>query len=384
MNGKQNLYYVPIEPLDERYTGQWYTEFLIAFKKAGFNTITIDGSILSTHVDVGTFLPMNSTVHYKNTQLQRIAKLFQDHEIKNNDIFFIADLEFWGIESIRLMAQMNNIKVFIFAFLHAASYTKEDAFEIATPYQKYTELGWLSMCDLVFVGSEYHKQAVIERRIRPYASKEDFEGLVEKIKVTGNPIFMDQYKLPAMPPKKKQIIISNRFDWEKRPNISLDFAYILKKRNPDLSIVVTTSRPVFKSNKKWLSDMAIEMEHDGIISIMDGLSKQAYHKVLAESKVMLTNSIEENFGYCIAEALLFNTYPVAKNELSHPELCNYDTRLLFNDEDEIIEKVEYLLDSKFEVKDYITKYQYALTFMVSHMTRIRAEKELTKNATFTI
>ena len=350
------LFYVPIEPLEERYTEQWYRQFPIEFSIAGFDVQVIDGEVLTNFVDVGAFLPMNSTVHYKNSQMMKIAKLFQDKLVSNGDVFFIADTEFWGLESIRLMADMNRIKVKVFSFLHAASYTKEDAFEIAASYQKYTELGWVLSCDKVFVGSEYHRRAFLQRRAYSYATVQDQMAIEKKIVVTGNPLFRDDYKLDVMPEKKNQIIISNRFDWEKRPNMSLSFAYIIKKRFPDTRIVVTTSRPTFKSNKSWLVDMARGMEKDGIIEIHDGLSKKEYHTLLAESKVMLSNSIEENFGYCIAEAMVYNTYPLLKNELSHPELVEHDPRLLFNDEDEIVDKIVSLMSARFDVTKYSDKY----------------------------
>lgn len=363
------LFYVPIEPLEERYTEQWYRQFPIEFKKAGYDVQVIDGEVLTNFVDVGAFLPMNSTVHYKNSQMMKVAKLFQDKLVSNGDIFFIADTEFWGLESIRLMADMNKINVRVYSFLHAASYTKEDAFEIAAPYQKYTELGWILSCDKVFVGSEYHRRAFLDRRAYPYARSDDIRKIERKLVVTGNPLFKDDYpEYARFWEKENQIIISNRFDWEKRPNISLQFAYILKKKHPDIKIIVTTSRPKFKSNKQWLVDLARSMEQDGIIEIHEGLSKAEYHRMLSESKVMLSNSIEENFGYCVAEALVYNTYPMLKNELSHPELVENDSRLLFNDEDEIVEKIEDLLyRSAFTVDQYANKYYKSIERIVAQM-----------------
>jgi len=348
------LYYVPIEPLAERYTQQWYDNFPVEFNKGGFDVEVIDGTPLSNYVGVGTFLDINSTIAYKNSQFIKIANLFHTSQVKDGSVFFFGDMEFWGLESLRLMADMNNVKIKIFAFLHAASYTIQDAFAIAEPYQKYTEIGWAVACDGIFVGSEYHKQAFFSRRIKNIAV-ENLLQLKEKIHVTGNPLFDGDFPEFAAE-KKNQIIISNRFDWEKRPNISLDFAYVLKKRHPDWSIIVTTSRPEFKSNKQWLVNYARGLESDGIITILDGLTKYEYYKYLAESKIMLSNSIEENFGYCIAEALVYNTYPLLKNSLSHPELVENDSRLLFDDEDQIIGLAENLMGSNFSVTRYAEKY----------------------------
>lgn len=358
------IWIVPLESLSERYTEQWRILIPPAFMAAGFDAVVIDGDPLSDHVGVGTFLDINSTVAYKNSQMIQIATLFHTGQVKDGDKFFIYDAEFWGLESIRLMAQMNKIDVKIGAFLHAASYSREDAFEVAAPYQKYTELGWLACCDYVFVGSEYHMRAIIDRRIKPYASEEDVGELVNKIIVTGNPLFKDAYP-EYRGEKKNQIIISNRFDWEKRPNLSLDFAYILKKKHPDWKIIVTTGRKEFKSNKQWLVDYAKALEEDGIIEIHSGLTKNEYHRFLAESKVMLTNSIEENFGYCAIEAVIYNTYPLMKNELSHPELVQNNSRLLFDDEDEIVSKVEYLMENEIHITPYAVPYFKSLDKIIA-------------------
>lgn len=362
----QTLYYICIEPLEERYTKQWYDNFPIEFRKNGFNVVVIDGKPLSNVISVGTFLDINSTIAYKNSQMMQIAELFHNNKINSGDVFFVADTEFWGLESIRLMSQMNNIYVKIVSFLHAASYTIEDAFSVAAPYQKYTELGWLASNDLVFVGSEYHKQAVIDRRIKPYAHKDDINELSRKIIVTGNPLFRQDFQHDNIN-KKKRLIISNRFDWEKRPNLSLDIAYILKKQIPDLEIIVTTSRPKFKSNKEWLVTYARELEKDGIIKIYENLTKQEYYNLLADSKIMLTNSIEENFGYCIAEALAFNTYPLAPYGLSHNELLQNNRNLLFTDVDDAINKAKQLLNDTVTVSHYIDKYYTAIDIMCNYI-----------------
>jgi glycosyltransferase involved in cell wall biosynthesis len=365
-----SLYIIPIEPLVERYSESWYRNLPKEFEKLiqsyGLEreVVLINGQPLSNEVNVGTFLDINSTIHYKNSQMQEIAKLFHAGEIKDGDKFFITDLEFWGIESLRLMAQLNKVCIEIYGFLHAASYTIEDAFSVAAPYQRYTEVGWIEACDKVFVGTNYHKQAIVERRLKPLGR----EDLRTKIRVTGNPLFEQDYPKIEVE-KKRQVIISNRFDYEKRPNLSLDFAYLLKKKDPSIQIIVTTSRSTFKSNKNWLVEKAKRMEEDGIISIHAGLSKAEYHQHLAESKVMLSNSIEEHYGYCIVEACLYNTAPLVKNAYSHPEILNHNNDYMFNDEDEIIEKALNLLDmeKRFPVYEYGSTYFKATTNIFKEM-----------------
>lgn len=318
------LWIVPIEPLEERYTGEWFRLLPGLFAKHFDEVEQIEGVATTDHVEVGTFLDINSTVHYKSTQMMKISQLFQSKQIKPGDVFFISDIEFWGIEALRMLSQMNKVPIKIYGFLHAASYTKEDAFAVAAPYQKFTEVGWLAACDGVFVGSHYHKRAFVLRRLDIVQGNAEYDELFDKLIVTGNPLFNEAYKYLTQgalrTPRKNRILITNRFDSEKRPNESLEIALEVKRARPDTEIVVTTGRPNFTSNDPDLVKMARKLEAQGLIKIASGLTKEQYHEYLATSKVMLTNSIEENFGYCIAEAIIHGCQPVAPHGLSHDEL----------------------------------------------------------------
>lgn len=155
------MFLIPLEPLTERYTEQWHRRIPGEFAPF-FDVEIIEGQpLLSNEIKVGTFLDINSTAHYKWTQLSAIAALFHENKVPDGSHFFFYDLEFWGIEAVRLLADMNGVKVTLSAFLHAGSYTIEDAFAIAAHYQKYTELGWVAAFDYVFVGSQYHKEAFL-------------------------------------------------------------------------------------------------------------------------------------------------------------------------------------------------------------------------------
>lgn len=337
------IYYIPIEPLEERYTEQWYKWFPWEFIKNGINCITIDGEQLTNTIEVGTFLDINSTVFYKSHQLKEIGKLFYQKKIQPNDVFFVADIEFWGIEVIKYLSVLNNIPVKLYGFCHAASYTREDFMEKTESFAKYHEYAWFNTFDKIFVGSEYHKKQIISlRNINP-----------NKIIVTGNP-----YNIPNKQhyKKKNQIILTNRPDYEKRPNLTLDVFEILKNIYPDWNFVVTTGRKEWGSG--WIRDKALLLQNRKIISIEENLSKEEYFHILQESKIMTGNSVEENFGYCILEALMFDTIPVLPNNYSHPELVENDSRCLFNSINEQIVLISNIIEcDTFPVYQYVEKYK---------------------------
>jgi len=354
------IYYVPIEPLKERYTESWYRNIQAFFvKNADTRVQRIEGAALSNTIKVGTFLDVNSTVHYKMTQLQYIASLFYGGFVKDGDWFFFGDIEFWGIESVRLMAQLNNVRIRIFGFLHAASYTHMDAFAVAEPYQKYTECGWIAACDEVFVGSKYHKRAVVSRRLQRYAKK-DANLLADKIHVTGNPMFKEDYEnwSATEVPKKRQIILPNRFDTEKGFGESLYFAQVLKHKDPTINIVVCSPHQQIKTNRQFNADMVAKLAKDRVIDLRLGVSKEEYHRLLAESKAMWSMTQEENFGYCVAEACLYNCTPVIQNMFSHPELVHDHSACLWDSHDAIIPMTLSALEMQdtFAVREFATKY----------------------------
>lgn len=319
----RTLYYVPIEPFEGRYTKSWYQNFPIAFSKLFDRVHIIDGIPIHNDIKVGTFLDINSTVHYKNSQLMAISQLFASGSIKNTDCFFFGDIEFWGIESVRLMADMNKLYgVELTGFLHAASYTHEDAFSIAESYQKYTEVGWIEALDLVFVGSEYHKASVVSRRGLTKAQ-------ADKVIVTGNPMFASDYEDFQDVVKQRQVILPNRFDFEKRANFSMDVAEYVVEQDPSICFVVTTSHSRLRSNRPYLLERALFLEEKGVLTIREGLTKREYHQELAKSSLMLTTSIEENFGYCIAESMLYSTIPIMPKGLSHTELACDEKQLFY-------------------------------------------------------
>lgn len=325
---RPNLIYVPIEPLTERYTESWYKNFPPLFCEAGFNVKVIDGvPLLNNEIKVGTFLDINSTCAYKWSQLQRLSLMFYNGELNNNDVIFFGDLEFWGLEGVRLLAQMNKVDVKIAAFLHAASYTREDAFEIAAPYQKYTEVGWIAACDHVYVGSQYHLEAVYDRRLAPLGA----ERLIDRLHVTKNPLFAGDYPRAAVKgvKKEKRIALTNRLDVEKRPHKTLQLFRKLKAAYPEWSFVVTSGRSALRGTDAKAIELAREMEEQGELEIKVNLTKDQYHEELQRSAFMVTHSIEENYGYCIAEAMLHGCVPIMRRGLSHNEFIN-DERCFFD------------------------------------------------------
>ena len=90
------IYIVELESLKERYTSWWNTYIPDKFRKVTKDIEIISGKSLGSKVEVGTVLDAAGTNYWKAIQLQKIAKLFHDKQIKPYSHFFIADIWFPG------------------------------------------------------------------------------------------------------------------------------------------------------------------------------------------------------------------------------------------------------------------------------------------------
>jgi glycosyltransferase involved in cell wall biosynthesis len=331
------LFILCLEPLEERYTGQWYTWLFESLGK-GFDSVrNILGRPLTDKVKVGAFLDLNSTAHYKATQLAEVAKRFYEGEIKDGDAFWVSDIEFWGIESIRYLARLQGINVKMFGFLHAASYTHEDFMAPMEDIGQYVEPAWIASFDRVYVGSEYHRQRVIRARLTDNYG--NGMNLADRIVVTGNPwrsiaCLQDASRSSTdiAPSRGIDLCFPHRPDHEKRPGVFLRAALELEQKlGRKLNIAFTTGREEYRStNDPEFTREVIRLAQQRDVTIYKGLKRGAFYNVLGHSKVVVSTAIEENFGYAMVEAMTMGALPLMPNAYSYPELVQGDKRFLYD------------------------------------------------------
>jgi hypothetical protein len=361
---------LPLEPLEERYTAQWYVWFPREFERLGIDYIIVDGERLTERVESGVFLDIHSSYYWEFSQLQKVIKMFKNNEIKDDDIIFSMDIEFPGhFYALKYLALKTNKKVKTYGFLHSGSYVDGEFVSFLEPSMKYFELGWLETLDGIFVGSNYHKQLIIKRRLEPFNRTD----LANKIHVTGNPFFInDACELVKPKPLDKReidIILPGRPDIDKRPWEALMLALTASQRlGRDLNIVVTTGRAKYEGwNSKWIRTFIEYISKKCNVKLYEGLGKKQYYELLSNSKLYITTSISDNFGYCAVEAMCYNVNPIMPNNLSFPEHVNYNNKFLYNNYDEAIEKIMDLYYNPLEVSHYVHKYEKSIEKMVNIM-----------------
>lgn len=149
------IHLVGLEPMNERYTSWWETFIPNEIRKYKKSVSIVEGEALTGKVETGTVLDAGGTNYWKAEQLKKISKLFYDKKIQPYDHFLVADIWFPGIEMIPYMSHLYDIPVKIWGVWHAGSSTNNDFAQPMHPWSKYFEVGFLNICDGIFVGSEY-------------------------------------------------------------------------------------------------------------------------------------------------------------------------------------------------------------------------------------
>ena len=299
------IYYLPLEHIERRYTTLLDTQLMREFKKQKKEFVKIEGINLTDKIETGAFLDSEGTNFYKFSQLQKVCRLFKNNKIKDGDVFFVSDLWFPGIEAIKYMAYFRNIKIKVKGLLHAGSFTETDFVRGIEDWAKWIEIGWFHSFDKIFLGSNYIKKELIEKK-----RIIDFK----KLEVTGLPFITNdlykQAKKISWSKKKNIVIFAGRLDDEKQP---WQFDELKKMFN------------IKYSEKKVKFIKTLEMN----------LSKKEYLKLLSESKVLFSSALQENFGYSVLEASAYNCNLLLPNRLVYPEF--YSKECLYSNLEQAVD-----------------------------------------------
>lgn len=306
-----------MEKLDERYTDQWSRWFPAQLKKDDVNFITVEGEPLTSKLEIGTVLDAYSTNHWKMTQMANLIDLMRKGKVTKNDILLFADLWSPGIEVLQYIGCMGGIRPKITGVLHAGTYDQFDFTYLhgMHPWGNCLEQAWFQMYDLVFVGSQSHKNIILKNHnISP-----------DKIKVTGLPFYPDEFTQSRKKIKKipQSIIFPHRMDLEKQPGEFVDLIKLIKQEFTNVKYLMTC-------------------EHK--------LNKDKYYDELVKADICISMAQHENWGYAMLEATALGCIPLVPDRLSYQEL--YMPVFRYKSISELIEKLRNILSEDGECEDF--------------------------------
>ena len=100
------IFIVPIEPIDQRYTKQWYYNIPKDLEKRGLKYRIVGDDNSDSGTTTGAFLNFAFTNKYKAQQVQQIADLFSMGHVAPGDKFLVTDAWNFAITAIRYMSDL--------------------------------------------------------------------------------------------------------------------------------------------------------------------------------------------------------------------------------------------------------------------------------------
>lgn len=299
------IHYLPIENIEQRYT-KLMNEIVYPF----CDHIYYPTDFEEQKISKGEFLDIERTIQFKARQIELISIAFQEGKVKNGDWFLVGDIFFPALESIKYMAELQDIKIFIAGFNYAGRSDANDFVQKLNRWSDFSELAYHHVCDIIFVGSEYHKKNII-----------DYFGIDEsKIKVTG--YIWDKEKAfqlySKVNVKEDYIIFPHRLSKEKGIDEFLSICELL----PNSKFIVTSS-----SNNKSTIDFPSNVEYHY------GLTKARYYEMLSSAKYYLSTAYQETFGYTLREALMYECIVCVPNRVCYTEMLPQE--ILYNSVNEV-------------------------------------------------
>jgi glycosyltransferase involved in cell wall biosynthesis len=294
------IFLVDLESVETRYTGQWKSHVPNLLRKAGHNVNIISGPTdIPSATTPGAFLNFGGTNIYKSAQVEQMGRLFCSGAVKPSDHFLFTDAWHPGIINLKYMSELLQIPVTIHALWHAGSYDPQDFLGRLignAPWVRNAERSFFHAVDHNYFATNFHIRLFADT-FKEGTWSDWIDNNIESGKIvrTGWPMeYMDStltsYKNM---PKRDVILFPHRIAPEKQVEIFRD----LKEHLPQYEFIVCQDQQ---------------------------LTKNEYHNLLGESKLVFSANLQETLGISWYEGALVDAIPMMPDRLSYSEMA-YDT-----------------------------------------------------------
>jgi glycosyltransferase involved in cell wall biosynthesis len=281
------IFIVDIEAVDTRYTKQWKEHVPNLLRNAtGKEVIVVSGGETPQATTPGAFLNFGGTNVYKSKQLEQIGEMFCKGEVKDGDYFLYTDAWNPTVVQLRYMAELLGVSIRIGGLWHAGSYDPADFLGRLIgdkPWVRLAEESMYECYDHNFFATNFH----IDMFDQVFQNWND-----KKVIRTGWPMEYLPNTLAMYNGMKKRdlILFPHRIAPEKQVDIFRD----LKEKMPQYEFVICQEQE---------------------------LSKNEYHNLLGEAKLVFSANLQETLGISWYEGALVDAIPMVPDRLSYSEMA---------------------------------------------------------------
>jgi hypothetical protein len=287
------VFLVDLEAVETRYTGEWKIYLPALLKKAGHDVQVIAGpEDIPSATTPGAFLNFGGTNIYKARQVETMGRLFCDGAVRPGDHFIFTDAWHPGIINLKYMAGLLGIPVTIHALWHAGSYDPQDFLGRLIgdkPWVRHAECSFFDAVDHNYFATDFHINLFSNVFL---GDAKDMLQLTKKIVRTGWPMeyMSDTLLMYKNMPKRDLILFPHRIAPEKQVEIFRD----LKEHLPQYEFVICQEQQ---------------------------LTKNEYHNLLGEAKMVFSANLQETLGISWYEGAIVDAIPMVPDRLSYSEMA---------------------------------------------------------------
>ena len=297
------IFLIDLEPVETRYTAQWKQHIPNLLKKAGHDVAILSGpKDIPSATTPGAFLNFGGTNIYKSLQVEGMGRLFCSGAIKPGDHFLFTDAWHPGIINLKYMSELLDIPVITHGLWHAGSYDNHDFLGRLVgpqPWVRHAEKSFYHSFNHNYFATEFHVKMFFDELLHDsvpnenpwYEEEWDDRYVDKKIIKSGWPMeYMSDTLTPYMNMEKRDLIVfPHRIAPEKQVEIFRD----LKERLPEYEFIVCQDQE---------------------------LTKNEYHNILGQAKIVFSASLQETLGIGCYEGALVDALPMVPDRLSYQEM----------------------------------------------------------------
>ena len=284
-----DVWVFPLEPLDNRYTKQWYDNIpkLIQerLNESGHFCYQAIGQQRDTTTTAGAFLNFSDTNFWKSTQLADFVNAInKPNGVADNATILFTD--FWNPALIQVayMRDLLGKQWKIHGIAHAGAYDPSDilGLKMRKPWPEHFERSLFYASDVTYFATEFHRSMFL----RNLNIDEKYH---HRAVLSGQPhgaIIEHMANIVIPETKTREIIWPHRYNEDKQPEIAEDLA-------KDFDMVITQKM---------------------------SLSKDEFYNTLANTKVMFSCALHENLGISVMEGVLLDVIPFLPDRCSYAEM----------------------------------------------------------------
>jgi hypothetical protein len=284
------IHIVDIEAVDTRYTKQWKDYLPKQLRRSTNERVNvISGGETPQATTPGAFLNFGGTNVYKSKQLEQIGEMFCNGTVKNGDYFLYTDAWNPTVIQLRYMAELLDVDINIGGLWHAGSYDPQDFLGRLIgdkPWVRHAEMSMYECYDDNFFASEFHIDMFTDTMM------DNYDVDMDKAIRVGWPMEYLKDSLGSYKGMEKRdlILFPHRVAPEKQVEIFRDLAV----RLPQYEFVVCQEQQ---------------------------LSKNEYHNLLGEAKLVFSANLQETLGISWYEGALVDAIPMVPDRLSYSEMA---------------------------------------------------------------